>query len=238
MAAATAAGQADALADVLRRAATDTALFAQILDRAKADPTAFEGATTAIKLAAYREAVNALRSLVEARPAIREEEFHKLLARHPWVFGSEYSELLPRRTWARDENQDYVLRRTTDGYVEIKTTLDGAPLFRHDPSHDSHYPAAPLAAVLGQVMKYVERLDAERNTIRANDAEDFNKVRAKVVIGRDGDAAQRAALRRLNGHLHRVEVLAFDQLLRIAENVLGYLQTRSPDAPRGGDIPF
>ncbi len=185
--------------------------------------------------------MNALRSLVEARPAAREEEFQKLLARHPWMFGSEYSELLHRRSWTRDENQDYVLLRTTDGYVEvieIKTTLDGAPLFRHDPSHDAHYPSAPLATVLGQVMKYVERLDAERNSIRANDAEDFNKVRAKVVTGRDGDAAQRAALRRLNGHLHRVEVLTFDQLLRIAENVLGYLQVCSPDAHAEPDIPF
>ena len=80
-------------------------------------------------------------------------------------------------------------------------------------------------------MKYVERLDAERNSIRANDGEDFNKVRAKVVIGRDGDDAQRAARRRLNGHLHRVELQTFDQLQRTAENVLGYLQTRSPTSP-------
>ena len=153
VAAATAPGQADALADVLRRAAQDVGLFGQILERAKADPALFEGAVTALKLAAYREAVAALRTLVEARPAVREGEFQRLLARHPWMFGSEYSELLPQRHWTRDENQDYVLRRTTDGYVEvveIKTTLDGAPLFRYDPSHDSSFPSAPLSAVIGR----------------------------------------------------------------------------------------
>jgi hypothetical protein len=43
VAAATDAGQADALAGVFRRAAVDAALFAQILDRARTDPTVFEG---------------------------------------------------------------------------------------------------------------------------------------------------------------------------------------------------
>jgi hypothetical protein len=51
-----------------------------------------------------------------------------------------------------------------------------------------------------------------------------NKIRAKVIIGRDGDQHQQKALRRLNGHLHRIEIMIFDQLLRIAQNVLNYLQ--------------
>ncbi len=47
------------------------------------------------------------------------------------MFGSEYSELLDRRRITRDEQADFLLRRTTDGYIElieIKTPLRGQPL--------------------------------------------------------------------------------------------------------------
>ena len=43
-------------------------------------------------------------------------------------------------------------------------------------------------------------------------------------MGRDGDEHQRQALRRFNGHLHRIEVFTFDHLLRIARNVMKYLE--------------
>ena len=46
------------------------------------------------------------------------------------MLGSEYSELLDRRTWTRDDNVDFMLRRTADNYlevIEIKTPLGGAP---------------------------------------------------------------------------------------------------------------
>jgi hypothetical protein len=68
-------------------------------------------------------------------------------------------------------------------------------------------------------------LDADRYAIKARDGEDPLKIRAKVIIGRDGDENQKRALRRLNGHLHRIEILTFDQLLRIARNVLSYLES-------------
>lgn len=83
---------------------------------------------------------------------------------------------------------------------------------------------AELSKVIGQVEKYLEKLDAARNSILANDHEDTAKVRAKVIIGRDGDEHQRQALRRFNGHLHRIEILTFDQLPRIARRVLQYLE--------------
>ena len=46
--------------------------------------------------------------------------------------------------------------------------------------------------------------------------------------GRDGDEAQRHALRRFNGHLHRIEVLTFDQLSRTARRVVSYLEGLVP----------
>lgn len=220
-------GQYDLLASVLKQATQDKRLFDVLLERAAKDPHLFAEAAAALNLVTYKNAVIQLKSLVESEEDIREATFQSLLAEHPWMFGSEYSELLDRRRWTRDEQQDFVVRRTTDGYIElieIKTTLGNRPLFRHDESHNSYYPGVELSKVVGQVQKYIERLEADRNSILANDGEDTSKIRAKIIIGRDGELTQQQALRRFNGHLHRIEVLTFDQLLNMAQRVLDYLQ--------------
>jgi hypothetical protein len=126
---ATAAGKIDVFADVLQRAMQDAELFRVLLERAAKDPKLFVEAAAALNLAAYKRAVEELESLM-GTAGVREEKFQVLLTKNPWMFGSEYSELLDRRRWTRDENQDFVVRRTADGYielVEIKTPLDGRP---------------------------------------------------------------------------------------------------------------
>jgi len=97
-----------------------------------------------------------------------------------------------------DELQDFMLRRTTDGYlelIEIKTPLAGKPLFLEDDSHASLYPRSELSVVLGQVTHYLEKLDAARHVIKSEDEEDVNKICAKIIIGRDGNKDQKNALR-------------------------------------------
>ncbi len=74
----------------------------------------------------------------------------------------------------------------------------------------------------------MEKLDRNRDGILANDREgDVTKMRARIIIGRDRDDDQRDALRRHNGHLHRIEIITFDGLLAIAKRVLRYFE----DAP-------
>ena len=137
------------------------------------------------------------------------------------MFGSEYSELLDRRTWTRDDKQDFMLRRTVDGYLEIIEIKTPMPeLFKHDLSRDSYYPSEALSRAIGQVTGYIEQLDSDRNRIRAIDHEDQLKIRARIILGRDGDKDQRTGLRNLNARLNRIEVLTYDQLLRIAGRVL------------------
>lgn len=227
MGSASASGKADALAEVLERSMGDAEFFRALIERAARSPQLFAEAAAALNLVTYKRAAEELRGMIEAQAPVREATLQAFLQEHPWMFGSEYSELLGRRRWTRDEEQDFVLRRTTDGYielVEIKTPLNGVNLFVHDRSHNSHYAGAELSKAIGQVAQYIEKLDARRDAILADDQEDTCKIRAKIIIGRDGDEGQQEALRRLNGHLHRVEVLTFDQLLRIAEGVLGYVE--------------
>jgi hypothetical protein len=85
---------------------------------------------------------------------------------------------------------------------------------------------------LGQVESYIEILERDRNAILANDGEDTSKIRAKIIIGGDGNEAQTATRRRFNGHLHRIEGITFDQLVKIAERVLDYLEFAFRPNPR------
>jgi hypothetical protein len=202
-----------------------------------------QSVSAAARMVEYRRAFTTLATLIED-PTATEADFQRLLAANPWMFGSEYSELLPRRSWSRDDRLDFMLRRTVDGYleiVEIKTPI-GQSLFRYDASHDSYAQSAPLANVVGQVIRYIEEIERSRDTIVAKDGVDTLKARARVIIGRDGDKDQQHALRNLNGHLHRVEVITFDQLLRIAGRVIEVFEDAvSGSEPAGigdDDFPF
>lgn len=180
-----------------------------------------QSVAAAARMVEYRREFEKLSALIDDGET-REGDLQRLLAANPWMFGSEYSELIPRRTWTRDDRLDYMLRRTVDQYleiIEIKTPFRKS-LFRYDSSHDSYAPSAELSTVIGQVVRYIEEVDRNRDSIIAQDGADPLKVRARVVIGLDGTQEEQQALRNLNGHLHRIELITFDQLRSIAARVL------------------
>lgn len=191
---------------------------------------------TAARFLEYRDVRNRLEELI-LDSSTGENAFQGHLSKNPWIFGSEYSELLQRRAWTRDDKLDFMLRRTVDGFleiIEIKTAFP-EPLFIHDKSHESYYASAKLSAALGQVMRYVEEVQRNRDTILANDKVDTLKIRVRVIMGRDGDAAQQAALRKFNSHLHGIEVITYDQLLRIADRVLHVFEWEPKSDSQSGD---
>jgi len=214
---------------------------------------AFEGSSeqtlrhiaAASRLVQYKNALAELKRMV-ANPATSEGSFQRHLEENPWLFGSEYSELLSRRTWTRDDQLDYMLRRTVDNYleiVEIKTAFTES-LFVYDRDRDLYYPSAKLSPVIGQVMRYIEEVERNRDSILAKDEFDTLKIRARAIVGRDHSTSEQAALRNLNAHLHGIEVITFDQLVRIGERVMAIFET--PEQASGveqvddfeDDIPF
>ncbi|MFZ5524258.1 MAG: Shedu anti-phage system protein SduA domain-containing protein [Pseudomonadota bacterium] len=209
-----------------------------------ATPETVKNLSVAVRYVQYRAAYEELERLVSIKNG-PESRLQQHLQSNPWIFGSEYSELLDRRRWARDDNLDFMLRRTVDGYleiIEIKTPFE-EPLFRFDANHDSHYPSSKLSQSLGQVIRYIEEIERSRNSIIAGDNVDPLKIRARVVLGRDGDNAQKAALRSFNAHLHRIEILTFDQLLRIGQRTIEIFResiTSTNVVPEDADddIPF
>ncbi|MDW7761106.1 MAG: DUF4263 domain-containing protein [Acidobacteriota bacterium] len=212
----------------------------------KSDPRMVEYMAIAAQVVQYQMAYDSLVKLVESDVSV-EHDYHKLLEANPWMFGSEYSELLDRRKWTRDESLDFMLRRTSDNFLEVIEIKTPAmmPLMRYDSSHNSHHLSANLSKVIGQVIGYIEELERRRDSIRSKDNVDTLKIRARIIAGRDGDVAVQDAIRNLNAHLHRIEILTFDQLVRIAERVLTIFKSRATgetnvDAVQelDDDIPF
>jgi len=172
-----------------------------------------------------------------------ESNIQKLLESNPWMFGSEYSELLERRNWTRDENVDFMLRRTADSYLEIIEIKAPSKedLLLLDSSHKCYYNSSKLSKVIGQATHYIEEIERNRDLIISKDSCDPLKIRAKIIIGRDGDEKQQEALRNLNSHLYRIEIITFDQLGRIASRVINMFEKtkeEKSDENFYDDLPF
>ena len=219
--------QGEALLALLRQATDRPDVLRALLERSASDRDFLARAASALNLAVYENAVAELDRLIEGNA--REDAFQSLLAANPWMFGSEYARLLPERTITVGEQQDFLLTRTTDDrleLVEIKTPLSGRDLFTFDGSHDTLYQKAELSRVIAQVQHYLAELDGTRDLMLRKFEIDAYKATARIVIGRDGNEAQREALKRTNAHLHRVEIITFDGLVRIARRVLAHLGGR------------
>lgn len=131
---------------------------------------------------------------------------------------------------------------TVFGHI-VANVEEAVALFLRDSSHGSYHPSAKLSPAIGQVSRYIDEVDRNRNSIIAVDKVDPSKIRARIIIGRDGTEEQRAALRNFNAHLYRIEIITFDQLLKIAERVLLMFQNERPaeslvDPSYDDDIPF
>lgn len=227
--------------EVLETVGQDAGLLQQVSELATSNPDTVRIASAALKLGQYSVAIEKLEAMIAENPT--EGRFQEHLNANPWMFGSDYSELLDQRDFVQGQITDFPLRRTADGCLEvfeIKRPFT-EPLFVYDRSHESWYPRRDLSQAVGQIMGYIDELDAQRDTIWRRHKILVHKVRAKIVIGRDSDENQAEALRRFNSHLNRIEVLTFDQLSKIAQNVTSHLKSVVDTARATGavdDVPF
>ncbi|MFL5628383.1 MAG: hypothetical protein ACJ788_22615, partial [Ktedonobacteraceae bacterium] len=109
-----ASDKVDALAELLLQIKGNPEVLQSLARRIAEDPQASKEATAALNLARFSSAVEELERLIK-KSDTKEAHFQAHLSEHPWIFGSEYSELLDRRKWTRDEQQDFMVRRSADG---------------------------------------------------------------------------------------------------------------------------
>jgi len=219
------------LLESLEASDVDPNLFMNAFKHSSPEAVRYIG--VAARFVQYKTAFAHLEGLIRSSDD-SETKFQSHLKENPWIFGSEYSEILDRRKWTRDDNLDFMLRRTVDNYleiIEIKTPA-AMPLFNYDKSHDSYYASAKLSMVVGQVYRYIEEVERNRDSIIAQDKIDPLKIRARVIVGVDGSEEEQAALRIINSHLNRVEIVTYDQLLRVAKRTLSIFESQIAERSR------
>ncbi len=156
-----------------------------------------------------------------------ERIYQKFLEENYWIFGSEFCELINNRVLIANTQLDFPLRRTVDEYlevIEIKRPFS-EPLFVGADKRLA--PRSELNEAIAQAEEYLDLFDRESDRIWRQYEIRADKVRAKIVIGRDGDKQQLDALRRNNSNRPRVEVITFDQLMKVGQRILRIFDTQT-----------
>ena len=227
----------DLISQILDWATKDEIANRGLMTLAANDPVRSKSLVAALNYGRYSKVLDNLKQMVEAD--LLEREYQTFLEEHYWIFGSEYSELLDKRNLVLGDQLDFPLRRTVDGYldvIEIKTALKGEFPLLADSSHSSHYMRNELSKAIGQVESYLARLEAEQHRILVKNKLKVEKVRGKIVIGRDGNEEQMEALRRTNASLNNIQIITFDQLIRIGERILDIMAEENPLIPKSGKV--
>ena len=178
-------------------------------------------AAAAIRVAHRTNALVKLRKLIDEKSV--EPDFQTLLEQNWWMLGSHYLQRIERRQWTNEETVDIMLR-TADGYFEVIEIKRSIPtLFKRD--HDHWIVTAEVNDAVNQAAHYIAEIERSRSTLFQRYKVDLYKLKAKILIGlidenEEDVAAKREALRMYNSHLHRIEVVTYDHLVRIAENVI------------------
>jgi hypothetical protein len=178
-------------------------------------------AAAALRVAHRNHALKKLRKLVEDDAL--EQEFQELLEQNWWMLGGQYVTMLPRREWTVEDSLD-ILLEGADRYFEIiELKRSNAQLFIRD--HGNWIVSAEINKAVQQAAHYISEIEADRGNLIRKYKIDLYKLKAKVLIGRIADdeedePAKREALRMCNSHLHRIEVITYDELERIADNVV------------------
>jgi hypothetical protein len=171
--------------------------------------------------------LKALRKAVE-NTAASELDLQRALEGHHWIFGGRFVGEAARRRLVPGDEVDIPLIRG-DGalhVVELKraASLSGPMVKKY---RGSWVPTALVHDAIGQAVNYLVGLDENRHRIREEFGVETRRASAVVLIGHPlvqpevPEEIINEALRTLNTHVNRVEVLTYKELIDNAERSLG-----------------
>jgi len=200
----------------------------------------------ALRVAHRTNSLGKLFELIEAETV--EQEFQTLLESNWWMLGGQYISMIPRREWTVEDSLD-ILLQTADRYFEIiELKRSNASAFVQD--HGNWIVSGEVNRAVNQAAHYISEIEANRGNLLRKYKVDFYKLKAKVLIGYlpdddNAEEAKREALRMYNSHLSHIEVITYDELARIADNVVhanlgesGQENTTTNKVIEDNDIPF
>ncbi|GAA2330145.1 hypothetical protein GCM10009854_01170 [Saccharopolyspora halophila] len=164
---------------------------------------------------------------IAADPSATEHDLQHALEAQPWIFGGRFVGAAARRRMVPGDEVDIPLLRA-DGalhIVELKRAMGVPALVKWH--RNALVPTADVHDAVAQAINYLVRLDENRHRLREEFSIETRRASAVVLIGHPAkhpqvpEEAINEALRTLNTHVNRVEVLTYKELLDNAERSLG-----------------
>jgi len=185
----------------------------------------------ALRAAHRATALAQLRQLMDQDA--EESDFQELLAHHAWMLGTMYVGRVPAREWSSETTTDMMLKTAENGLELIVVKRSQTPLVRE------YRKQLVVSADVNDAVNHAAQVIADVQRPRAGQPAQSRaagaRMRAKVLIGQihenDPRARQkRASLEVYNGQLQHIQVLSFDELLRIGERIVqaNHEESRGP----------
>lgn len=198
---------------------------------------------SALRASHRATSLNMLRQLM----AVQAEEkfFQSLFEKNWWMLGAQYVEHIPKRHWTDEENLDMMLKTADSGYDIIELKRSNAAIFKQH--RNKWIVSSEVNDAVNQAASYISEIERQRDHFISRYKTDLYKVRAKVIIGtiddsEDGNDEKRLALRMYNSHLQNIEVITFDGIVRICDQIinanLGESTHSTPPGEENDEMPF
>jgi len=180
------------------------------------------------RLAELSQAIGDLRAALRGGKT-SEQWYQAWFERNSWAFGNAYTMRDSVRAISAGDNVDALMVQTANGLRDIfELKRPDMAVLNYDLSHRSYYWTADASKAIGQCHRYIDVLhDEARNGLRDHPEVVAHYPRAFVVQGRshDWNDDKFRALHGLNGRLHGVQIMTYDQLLAQSERLLSIMTT-------------
>jgi hypothetical protein len=159
-----------------------------------------------------------------------EQDLQTVVEANWWLLGANYVGKVDRRNFTVLDQYDLVLVRT-DGVAHV-IELKRANVPRVVRTHRAHCSVgSEVNLAVNQAMNYLRALDEQAHMILVEFGVKCRRAQATVIIGHpdhngqvDVTATQfHEAMRTFNGHLSRIEVLSYADVLATANNSIAAL---------------
>lgn len=162
-----------------------------------------------------------LRQLIDRAAAAA--DFEKLLASNGWMLGGRYAERIDARPWIETAGPAMIFKTAGRDFDLVVLQSSGVPLFEQRAGRWTLSPAARDALTL--VGDCLGQLTCPESEFLSNWCADPSRLSAKLVAGYVDDAdpqaqEKRRALETFNAHLRGIEVIPYDALVRVSEEVI------------------
>lgn len=187
-----------------------------------------------------------MRELAQAEDS-NETAMHQALTGNYWIFGGQYTGIAARRDLMNLHQHDIPLVCADRSLNIIELKGPDVPLVRR-PLENHLILSSAVHEAVGQCMNYLQMLDelgAALSTVHRKELNlnyDYRRARATVVIGYPGRTASNIAtreqvddaIRTYNGHLARIQVLTYADLIDTAERALEFEEDAGQSAGDAG----